>query len=166
LGVKHEKTQDRKTQDPRIWRLPGAALSPVAGKGDEARHPHLNTFLPLFLAGASGFPLNSASISAMVGRLPWNSAGRVSVICFFPSEKIRVFEDLRGHVGFRRWHGDREIVQGLSGAEVELALDLNFQDAAAPSVGDRLADLETEPDCLSGWWSVGSGGGFSRERRR
>jgi hypothetical protein len=135
------------------------------------------------LAGASGFPLNSASISSMVGRLPWNSAGRVSVICFFPSEKIRVFEDPRGHVGFRRWLGDREIVQGLSGAEVELTLDLDFQVAAAPSAGDGLPDVELaggrvfdhleEPDDVSPRqlrnrlfrnWTIREGGGEQAHR--
>ena len=65
-------------------------------------------------------------------------------------EEIRVFERLGSHVRLCRWHGEGEIVLGLADAEVELILDLNFQDSAAPTVGEGFADVK-----LTG------GGGFS-----
>ena len=57
-------------------------------------------------------------------------------------EQVRVFEKLRGHVALRRRHGEGEVVHGFSRAEVELALDLDLQNAAAPAVDDGFADVE------------------------
>ncbi len=42
----------------------------------------------------------------------------------------------------RRRHGEGEVVLRLADAEVELILDLNFQDGAAPTVGDSLTDVK------------------------
>lgn len=57
-------------------------------------------------------------------------------------EEVGVFEKLCGHVGLRRWHGEVEVVLGLARTEVELVLDLDFEDAAAPALGKGLADVE------------------------
>jgi len=57
-------------------------------------------------------------------------------------EEVRIFEKLGGHVGVGRGHGEGEVVLGFPHAEVELVLDLNFQDAAAPSVGESLVDVK------------------------
>lgn len=52
------------------------------------------------------------------------------------------FENLGGEIGVRRGQGEGEVVLGLARSEVELALDLHFQNAAAPAVGEGLADVE------------------------
>ena len=61
------------------------------------------------------------------------------------AEKIKevgVFESLRGEIGVGRGQCCREVVLRLSMAEMQLLADLHLHDAAAPSVGDRLADVE------------------------
>ncbi len=57
-------------------------------------------------------------------------------------KEVGIFEKLGGHVRLCRWHGEGEVVLSLADSEVELVLDLNFQDRAAPSVGEGLADVE------------------------
>ena len=57
-------------------------------------------------------------------------------------EEGGVFEKLGGHVRIRRWHGEGKVVLRLACAEVQAALDLHFQDAATPAVGECLADVE------------------------
>ena len=55
-------------------------------------------------------------------------------------KEIGIFEKLGGHV--RRWHGEGEVVLRLAVAEVELILDLNFQDRAAPTMRECFADVK------------------------
>ncbi len=57
-------------------------------------------------------------------------------------EQVRILEKLGGHVGVGRRHGEGEVVLCLARAEVELVLDLQFEDRAAPAVGEGLADAE------------------------
>ena len=55
-------------------------------------------------------------------------------------EKVGVLENLGGKIRVRRGHGKGEVVLGLARSEVQLALDLHFQNAAAPALGEGFAD--------------------------
>ena len=57
-------------------------------------------------------------------------------------EEVGVFEKLRCHVRVDGGHGEGEVALGATGTEMEAVLDLDFQDASAPSVGDGLLDVE------------------------
>ena len=57
-------------------------------------------------------------------------------------EQVGVFEQLCSHVGLDRRHGECKVVLGLASAQVQLVLDVHFQDGAAPALGDALVDVE------------------------
>jgi hypothetical protein len=61
-------------------------------------------------------------------------------------EEVGVFEKLRCHVRVDGGHGEGEVALGATGTEMEAVLDLDFQDASAPSVGDGFPDVKLAVD--------------------
>jgi hypothetical protein len=61
-------------------------------------------------------------------------------------EEVGVFEKLRCHVRIDGGHGECEVALGATGTEMESVLDLDFQDASAPSVGKGFPDVKLAVD--------------------
>jgi hypothetical protein len=56
-------------------------------------------------------------------------------------EAIWVLDELQGHVGLHSGKRLREVGQRLALAVVEIPLDMDGKDVAAPAIGDGLADV-------------------------
>jgi hypothetical protein len=61
-------------------------------------------------------------------------------------EEVGVFEKLRCHVRVDGGHGEGEVALGATGTEMKAVLDLDFQDASAPSVGKGFPDVKLAVD--------------------